>query len=260
MTADQYLREVAFAIRDLPWRTKHDLLADLRHHLAELPPDTNLVAQLGSPVNYGAELRAAAGLERRRGSVAFLRARRPRNLVLTALGLTVVGLTIATAVWINSYKPLQTGNAAYAPGAHDSPTGDGIYYVFRQGKRFEYGMTIWNSGRFAVRIVAVPLQYGWPVKFRVLMSAPTSFNYGGIPRPYTPFHPFDLRPGDERGVVFSGAYDEPCWYRRRGLSEPRDAIPVRFKFLWHTKTVWIALPEKLTFVFTKASECARAKP
>ena len=39
MTRDEYLREVGFALRDLPWRQRRDVLADLRGHLAELPPE-----------------------------------------------------------------------------------------------------------------------------------------------------------------------------------------------------------------------------
>jgi hypothetical protein len=258
LTRDDYLRQVSFALRDLPWRQRRDLVSELRAHLSELPAETNLRQRLGPPEQYAAEMRSAAGLERRRGVIAFLRARRPRNLVIAVLVTTVIGLAIGTLVWIDSYQPLRAGNAYYTPGAQDSPTGDGIYYVFRQGKPFHYGMTIWNSGRFTVRVLGVPIQFGMPIKYRLLMSAPTTFDYGGIPRPYTPFHPFDLKPGEERGIVLSGAYNEPC--RLRGLgSEPRNEIPVRFSFLWQTKTIWVSPPQPLAFVFTKASECAKAR-
>ncbi len=49
MTADDYVRMVSFELRDLPWRMRHDLVAELREHLAELPQGTNLSAQLGAP-------------------------------------------------------------------------------------------------------------------------------------------------------------------------------------------------------------------
>jgi len=110
-----------------------------------------------------------------------------------------------------------------------------------------------------VRILGIPLESGWPVKFHLLITAnPTSLNYGGVPRPFRPFHSFDLNPGDERVIIFRGRYAMPCAYRGDGLSEGRDSIPVRFKFLWTTKTVDVPLNEPMTFVFTKASLCANA--
>ncbi len=105
MTADEYLRNVSFWLGDLPWGQRQDLLAEIRAHLAELPADTDLEARLGTPDEYAADLRAAAGLERRRGPIAFLRARRPRNLILAVLALTVIGLAIGTVVWVDSYQP-----------------------------------------------------------------------------------------------------------------------------------------------------------
>jgi hypothetical protein len=43
MTTDEYLRDVGFALRDLPWRTKRDLVAGISAHLSELPAGTHLV-------------------------------------------------------------------------------------------------------------------------------------------------------------------------------------------------------------------------
>ena len=76
MTPDEYLRASATGCAICRWRMRRDLLAELRAHLAELPAGTDLRAQLGPPEQYAADLRAAAGLERRRGPIAFLRARR----------------------------------------------------------------------------------------------------------------------------------------------------------------------------------------
>jgi hypothetical protein len=42
MTAEDYLRMVAFELHDLPWRTRRDLFAELRGHLNELPANTDL--------------------------------------------------------------------------------------------------------------------------------------------------------------------------------------------------------------------------
>lgn len=110
MTADDYLRSVSFELRDLPWGQRQDLLTEIRTHLDELPAGTDLGARLGTPKEYAADLRAAAGLERRRGVSAFLRARRPRNLILVALVLIMIGLGIGAVEWIDSYQPLTLGN------------------------------------------------------------------------------------------------------------------------------------------------------
>src|SRR5262249_29901486 len=157
---------------------------------------------LGPPEQYAAELRDAAGLERRHGLLAFLRARRPRNVVLLVLAFVVLGLGIGALAWINTYQPLATGNVGFEPGAHDSPTGDGIYYVFHEGRRFRYGMSIWNAGRFTVRVLGVPIEYGLPIRYRLLVSRPGTIYRGPPPGPYTPFHPFDLAPGQQRMIIF----------------------------------------------------------
>jgi hypothetical protein len=256
MTADDFLRRVSFALRDLPWKQRRDLITGLEGHLAELPPETNFRERLGTPEQYAADMRSAAGLERRRGPTAFLRARRPRNLVLTVVALTVIGLAIGAVVWIDSYQPIATGNSGYQPDAQSSPAGDGIYYVFRQGKPFHYGMTIWNSGRFTVRVLAVPIEFGLPIKYRLLMTAPSTFARGGFSPPFEPFHPFDLSPGEQRGIVLSGVYSEPCRDRGSGASIGWESIPIRYSFLWHTSTVQVPLPQTLAFVFRKSSACA----
>lgn len=49
MTRDEYVRNVGWWLRDLPWSTRRDLLAGLRGHLDELPTDTDFRAQLGAP-------------------------------------------------------------------------------------------------------------------------------------------------------------------------------------------------------------------
>lgn len=257
MTAEDYLRAVGFELRDLPWKMRRDLISELRGHLAELPAGTNLSAQLGTPQEYAGDLREAAGLERRRGVIAFLRARRPRNVILAVVFLTVIGLGIGAVVWVDSHQPVATGNTSYGPlNSIQSPTGDGSYVVFHQGKPFRYGMTIWNKGRHTVRVLGVPLQLHLPISFRLLMSAPTTFDYGGIPEPYTRFRPFDLKPGEQRGLIFTGVYAEPC--RDRGTpggSTIWYSIPVRFSFLWRTRTVDVPLPENVSFVFRKSSLC-----
>jgi hypothetical protein len=85
VTKDEYLYCVGRELRDLPWKTRRDLLADLRVHLDEVPPE-----QLDPPEKYAADLRESAGLPRRPGLVAWVLARRPRNLVLAGVCVTVI--------------------------------------------------------------------------------------------------------------------------------------------------------------------------
>lgn len=256
MTREDYLRHVDYRLDDLPWGMRQNLLAEIRTHLDELPASTDLRAQLGPPEAYAKDLRSAAALERRRGLIAFLRARRPRNLILAVATLIAIGLTIGAIAWIDSYQPLAAGNTTYGPlHAVSSPTGDGNYVVFHQGRRFRYGTTIWNAGRYTVRVLGIPM-LGLPISYRLLMSAPTTFDQGGMPPPYTRFRPFDLKPGEQRGIIFAGVYEEPCRDRGPGGgSIDWESIPIRYGFLWRTKTVQVPLPERLAFVFRKSSLC-----
>jgi hypothetical protein len=254
VTADAYVRAVEFELRDLPWSQRCKLVVELQVHLAEFPPDANLVERLGTPEQYAAEMRAAAGIERRHGPIAWLRARRPRNVVLVALGVVVLSIAIGGLVWIAKYQPLTTGNTWSTPGAIDPPTGDGVYYVFHQGRPFRYAMTIANSGRFTVRVVDIPLvRAAWPARFRLLVSQPMTPHGGSPPGPWVAFHPFDLHPGEQRGIELSGRFNLPCSRRSdtAGLSEGWDWIPVHYSFLWHVGTAEVPFPQPLSFVYRK---------
>lgn len=62
---DTYLLAVAAELADLEAADRDDLLEDLQLHLAELraeDPDVDLLARLGTPADYAAELRQSAGL------------------------------------------------------------------------------------------------------------------------------------------------------------------------------------------------------
>lgn len=251
--AEDYLRDVGFALRDLPWRTKRDLLSELRVHLAELPAEPSLRTQLGAPEAYAAELRAAAGLERRRGVIAFLRARRPRNLALTAAALTVIGLVIGAVSWIDSYQPLAFENGEEPPlGTVESPAGYGESVVFRKGRPFRLGLDIKNTGRFTVRVLGLSYGPGMPFSARLVMSGP--MRYSGFRQTYLRFHPFDMKPGEVRVLELQGSYTN-CrgWVGRTGSEGPLVDFPVRYRFLWRTATANIRLPEPLAFVYQKDS-------
>lgn len=248
VNSDAYLRRVDAALSDLPWNVRRDLMAELKAHLEELPADE--AARLGTPEEYAAEMRAAAGVERRRGVIAFLRARRPRNLILIALVLTVTGLAIGAVVWIDRYQPLAFGGGAqYPTGATGVPGISGQSVVFRKGRPFSFGIQITNTGRYAVRILGVPYAPIHPWTASLLMTRP---NYSGsITGHYERFRPFALKPHQIAFLVFKGVY--ACHTGAgAGLSMRYSDFPVRYRFLWRTATTAIPLPEDLAFVFRKS--------
>ncbi|HJU36650.1 MAG TPA: hypothetical protein VJ716_04430 [Gaiellaceae bacterium] len=247
MTAEDYLRRVGFWLRDLPWRTRRDLLSELQGHLSEIPADE--LAGLGTPEQYAADMRAAAGLDRRRGVIPFLRARRPRNLILTVVTLTVVGLAIGAVAWIDSYQPIVYGNATQDPlDAKPSPGQPGVTVVFRKDHPFLYGVTIRNSGRFPVRVLGIPRDVTDFFKAHLQVNEP---NPAENEMPLERFRPFDLQPGETRWLVFKGVYACTTGMGGGGGGVVREAIPVRFRFLWRTATVLIPLDEPLTITFPK---------
>jgi hypothetical protein len=252
MTPDQYLREVATELRDLPWKQRRELVAELRTHLGELPAGEN---EMETPAEYAAHLCEAAGLERRRGVIAFLRARRPLYVVLVALALIVLGFAIGAVAWINSYQPIVYGNQTQFPfGATSSAGQAGDTVVFRNGHPFLYGITIRNDRRFAVRILGVTSNPGhWSYfRGRLFTSKPT---VNDDERPLVPFHPFDLQPGQERWLVFKGHFACTIGQMAPGGATTWEDVGVRYRFLWRTATAVIPLDDPLEISFPQGG-CA----
>jgi hypothetical protein len=258
VTAEEYLRRVEEEVRDLPWRQRRDLVSELRGHLSELPPGTDLEARLGTPAEYAADLRAAAGLEHRRGAAAFVRARRPRNVILTVAAFVVLGLAVGSVVFIQTYQPLAVPSSSKI--RRSAPV------AFHPGFRFGLGINVQNNGRFMVRVLGVPYRSGpfsgLPVSARVMMSrdtggfmkrtgrcghVPTPLACGGFRAPigpWEPFHPFDLKPGRERALLLVGVYGDCTDAARNLLPISVPAFPVRYSFLWRTATARIPLPKE----------------
>ena len=259
MTTEEYLGRVWHALHDLPWRTKRELVSELRGHLSELPegrPD--LVDRLGSPEQYAAELRAAAGLERRRGPIAFLRARRPRNLIATAVAVIIIGLATGGVAWVQSYQPIDWAGGGTLP-RHIKFTQNGTAepLEFHKGGHFRLGVPISNNGSFGVRIVGLGALKAGPIAFlphpplpfsiRLLMTRPSK-NWDDRGRPLIPFQPFELAPGEESMLLLQGTYAKTCRPWQPGdvaTPEPRGYlfrdgfIPIRFHFLWKTSTALV---------------------
>ncbi len=266
MTSEDYLRRVDVALRDLPWRTRRELNSELRGHLAELPADTDFVERLGTPEQYAADLRSAAGLERGRGVTGFLRARRPRNVILAVVLLILIGLAIGGAAWAQGYQPLGfSGSAEFPRDSKTELTADGLSQaaVFHSGRPFELGVQVQNNGRFAVRVLGVPYssEVSWssktlPWSARLLMATETSVRLPPLPGahgggrgwhqgPFKPFRPFDLEPGQSAFLLLKGVFAN-CQVMISHGSIPLPDFPVRYRFLWKTATAHIPLEGGLT--------------
>ena len=267
MTAAEYVRRVDRALRDLPWAERQNLAAELRDHLAELPVDADLVERLGAPEKYAADLRAAEGLERRHGAVAFLRARRPRNLVLAVLAAIVLVLAIGAVAWIQTYQPIAFDGATVWPQhVKISPDNKSGSVVFHEGGIFTYGIEITNTGRFSVRVLGLTdLASGLSGLTRGLDDPPLPFTPGVIVSlplppdrtgpPYRRFQPFDLEPGQRRLLLLKGRYTNCRAFYGGATGEEIVTFPIRYRFLWRTATVRITLPNPLTIVFPKGNRC-----
>ncbi|MGH3009914.1 MAG: HAAS signaling domain-containing protein [Gaiellaceae bacterium] len=259
MTTENYLRGVGYALRDLPWRQRRELAADLRSHLAELPAGTDLNERLGTPAQYAADLRSAEGLELRRGPLAFVRARRPRNVILVVVALTLIGLAGGAIAWVRSYQPLTPIHFGITPeGAVSLPGLDGASIVVRENRPFRLGVVIENTGPFTVRVLGA----GDPALFfptKLMMSAPLkNFGVHGnfVKGPFTRFHPFEMSPGQARDLFFEAKHPK-CAAWAAGSSENVGDFRVRFGFLWRSRTALIRSPP-LSVVCPKRSAPAGA--
>ncbi|HEX4323216.1 MAG TPA: hypothetical protein VHZ77_01145, partial [Gaiellaceae bacterium] len=112
--------------------------------------------------------------------IAFLLARRPRNLILVVLTLTLIGLAIGAVAWIHSYQPIAFGDTSQFPaGAKRLPGLNGESVVFHKGRPFRLGVNVFNNGRFAVRMLGVPYASWLPFSGSVRMSKPAKYD-GGV--------------------------------------------------------------------------------
>lgn len=247
MTKQQYVAAVSSHLTDLPWSDRKNLVDGLVVHLGDLPESEDLVARLGDPATYAADLRSAAGLTRRRGPVAFLRARRPRNVALALALLAVVASLAGAVAWASSYQPVATGSSSMNPIPSTQGAVDETVATFRNGKPFQYGVAISNTGRFPIRIVDIPLDQGFHYPF-VVRPFVGSQTYMAVPP--VAFRAFTLEPRHERLIMLRGRYAN-CHDYVAGSSLTLEAVPVRERFLLWTHTVSIALRSPLVIRMPK---------
>ena len=161
----------------------------------------------------------------------------------------MIGLAIGAVAWIDSYQPIVYGNATqYPPDSKPSPGQPGVTVVFRKGRPFLYGVTIRNSGRFPVRVLGIPRGVTDFFKARLLANKPSPAENE---RPLERFRPFDLHPGETRWLVLKGVYACTTGMSGGGGGVIREAIPVRFSFLWRTETTFVPAQDPLTITFRK---------
>lgn len=248
MTKGDYLRQVEWQLRDLPWRRRQQLIADLRAHLEEVPLDQ---LDRPRPMRRSCE---SAGLGRPRGPIAYVQARRPRNLAVVAVLLVLVALLASGFAWVQSYQPLATGSYGLSPsGSLTGATGETVV-TFRDGRPFRFGFSVRNDGGFAVRVLGVPLTGINPFSTRLFVSRSLTRAHT-IPGPTTPFRPFDLEPGEERMLILRGVYAHCRDFAGETQTESR-SFPVRFSFLWRTETATLVISDPLVIRVPAGRRCA----
>lgn len=118
MTLDEYLRQVEESCSDLSPQVRHRLLADLEVHLRDQADDTDLVATLGSPVDYARELRAAMGLPELAPGPPPVRRRRwllPALIIGVALAVVLGVIAVVVASTSSPHSPTGPSTATSAP-------------------------------------------------------------------------------------------------------------------------------------------------
>ena len=129
-----------------------------------------------------------------------------------------------------------------------TPGAAGVTVVFRKGRPFRYGIVIRNTGRFTVRVLGVPRDVGDFYAGPLLMSKDTTPRMNEMP--LERFHPFDMKPGAHRWLVFKGVLTCTTGAGKT-LAVTREDFPIRYSFLWRTGTARIPLADPVTISFSK---------
>ena len=166
------------------------------------------------------------------------------------VGDDVIGLAVGSIVWIDSYQPIAFAGGSYLPAHTRGSAGlNGSIVTWRKGRPFRYGISIVNNGRFTVRVLGMPYNRALPFSARLLTNGPSDPRFF-MTGPFRRFQPFDLTPGAMTLLVLEGVY--ACHSGTGpGPSVSIGELPVRFSFLWRSKTVWIPLDGELLFDFPK---------
>lgn len=263
-----YLMRLSSAAADLPRARRQELLAEIEQHIRQAlvqTPCANwdemlaLLEQVGDPAEIAAAAddQADAISQPHSGATRFL-PRRRRTMLISAIACTAIALGVASVAWIQSYQPL----LYLGPSRIRGP----LPVAFHPGFRFSVGATVQNKGRFTVRVLGVPYSSGpfsgHPVSVRLMMSRDTGGDrFQRMPGlhskvhfmlwpggPYEPFHPFELKPGQLRSLLYTGVYGDCSAAARSLLPISVSDFPIRFSFLWKTATTRLPLPRTLEII------------
>lgn len=263
-----YLERLSSAAHDLPKARRRELLSEIEEHIRQALAQTpcanrdemrTLLEQVGDPdeIATAAEDQPDVGARGRSPAIAYVR-RHPGRAILIVAALAAIVLGIVSAVWVQSYQPLSYLGQSKVRGP--------VPVAFHPGFRFSVGATVQNTGRFTVRVLGVPYKSGpfsgHPVSARLMMSRDTGgarFQpMPGLPSkvhfmlwpggPYEPFHPFNLKPGQVRSLLFTGVYGNCTPAARNLVPISVPDFPVRFSFLWKTATTRLPLPNTLEII------------
>ncbi|MDF8265980.1 DUF1700 domain-containing protein [Luteipulveratus flavus] len=154
-----YRERVGAALADLPAEERDDLLEDVAEHLAELsvelgdPSATVLEQRLGTPEEYAAELRAAAGFQKPASTARNGRAR----LALTCAVLSTLLLPVISVSWVMlSYgHPLGQFLLVLAIGL--APAAVGLIVLRGRDLGMVARLPVWRFGERTVRHGAAAL-------------------------------------------------------------------------------------------------------
>lgn len=134
-----------------------------------------------------------------------------------------------------------------------------MFADFRQGKPFDAGVSLVNSGPFTVRVTGVEPWDVLPVHARWYMAGPQPES-GRLPRLLRPFRAFDLGPGEEAFLSLRGVDSARCHpVRDGGTALGTGGFLIRYSFLWKTGNAAIPLPMPLEFSTPRGEDCTGSR-
>lgn len=237
--------EVGKHFRDVSWRERQTILADLTAHLDETNVAENTwevrTEHVGRPDEYALQLRKDLGvgttldsLERARRFNA--RHIRPRTKVLVAFTVLLISAAIGALSRIANYQPLTFGNRTTCCGVHlRAGNASEEQFTWVQGGEFYVGTWITNTGSFALRVtdIAAPADAAisndsWPWdNWRITLSTDEQMP---IPRGHDrPFLPFMLASGAHQLMFIRRDFDTCRSQFMAGTSIGLNSVNVKFE-------------------------------
>ena len=181
-----------------------------------------------------------------------------RIVVLSVIGLLVVGLTVGS-IWIANDVPLGQGSFRFGTLRSDVRQLEidafdvsGVVFEVPVGReaRFRYRFSIRNDGPFAVTIRQIGDTGPWGGDSRLGRRAVgvVADAYAGTRSPFERWHAFSLAPGREALIEMEAFYRGRCIERDSSVSW--DMEPVTFSVLGITREDFVPVGVEVRFVGT----------